>query len=133
MGARRQNVMVMLVMLPMWMNFLLRTYAWMTLLEDNGDHAPVDFGQHGVQRQDHVGNIVVDHPQDHRPRGIDHVQKSEYSGVFGDYSTFSDEMEEDRTASEEANIREEGGCSCRSRCPGSGSCAPRPSRNSPPA
>jgi len=26
----------MLVMLPMWMNFLLRTYAWMTLLEDNG-------------------------------------------------------------------------------------------------
>ena len=36
MGARRQNVMVMLVMLPMWMNFLLRTYAWMTLLEDNG-------------------------------------------------------------------------------------------------
>jgi spermidine/putrescine transport system permease protein len=23
-------------MLPMWMNFLLRTYAWMTLLEDNG-------------------------------------------------------------------------------------------------
>lgn len=26
----------MLIMLPMWMNFLLRTYAWMTLLEDNG-------------------------------------------------------------------------------------------------
>ena len=36
MDARRQNIMVMLVMLPMWMNFLLRTYAWMTLLEDNG-------------------------------------------------------------------------------------------------
>lgn len=33
---KAQNVMVMLVMLPMWMNFLLRTYAWMTLLEDNG-------------------------------------------------------------------------------------------------
>ena len=28
--------MIMLVMLPMWMNFLLRTYAWMSLLEDNG-------------------------------------------------------------------------------------------------
>ena len=28
--------MVMIIMLPMWMNFLLRTYAWMTLLEDNG-------------------------------------------------------------------------------------------------
>ena len=25
-----------LVMLPMWMNFLLRTYAWMTILEKNG-------------------------------------------------------------------------------------------------
>lgn len=36
MDAKRQSVMVMLVMLPMWMNFLLRTYAWMTLLEDNG-------------------------------------------------------------------------------------------------
>ena len=34
--ARTQTVMVMLVMLPMWMNFLLRTYAWMSLLEDNG-------------------------------------------------------------------------------------------------
>ncbi len=31
-----QRTMVMIVMLPMWMNFLLRTYAWMTLLEDNG-------------------------------------------------------------------------------------------------
>ena len=28
--------MLMLVMLPMWMNFLLRTYAWMTLLGNNG-------------------------------------------------------------------------------------------------
>ena len=36
MSPKRQSVMVMLVMLPMWMNFLLRTYAWMTLLEDNG-------------------------------------------------------------------------------------------------
>ncbi len=35
-SVKRQSVMVMLIMLPMWMNFLLRTYAWMTLLEDNG-------------------------------------------------------------------------------------------------
>lgn len=34
--ARQQAVLIMLVMLPMWMNFLLRTYAWMSLLEDNG-------------------------------------------------------------------------------------------------
>jgi len=32
----RQNFILMLVMLPMWINFLLRTYAWMTILEDNG-------------------------------------------------------------------------------------------------
>ena len=35
-GPRFQRIAMMLVMLPMWMNFLLRTYAWMTLLEDNG-------------------------------------------------------------------------------------------------
>ena len=35
-GDRVQRTMVMIIMLPMWMNFLLRTYAWMTLLEDNG-------------------------------------------------------------------------------------------------
>ena len=31
-----QRMMQMLVILPMWMNFLLRTYAWMSLLENNG-------------------------------------------------------------------------------------------------
>ena len=36
MKAKRQSVMIMLVMLPMWMNFLLRTYSWMTILEDTG-------------------------------------------------------------------------------------------------
>lgn len=36
MNFSRQNTMIMLVMLPMWMNFLLRTYAWMTILEKNG-------------------------------------------------------------------------------------------------
>ena len=34
--ARHQKTLLMLVMIPMWMNFLLRTYAWMTLLEKNG-------------------------------------------------------------------------------------------------
>lgn len=36
MDEKKQSIMLMLVMLPMWMNFLLRTYAWMTLLEKNG-------------------------------------------------------------------------------------------------
>lgn len=31
-----QRTMIMLIMLPMWMNFLLRTFAWMTILENNG-------------------------------------------------------------------------------------------------
>ena len=36
MGEVGQRTMLMLMMLPMWMNFLLRTYAWMTLLEREG-------------------------------------------------------------------------------------------------
>lgn len=36
MKKHHQGTMLMIVMLPMWMNFLLRTYAWMSLLEDNG-------------------------------------------------------------------------------------------------
>lgn len=31
-----QRTMVMLVMLPMWMSFLIRTYSWMALLQDTG-------------------------------------------------------------------------------------------------
>lgn len=31
-----RNMATMLIMLPMWMNFLLRTYSWMSLLEDTG-------------------------------------------------------------------------------------------------
>lgn len=31
-----QNTVIMLIMIPMWMNFLIRTYAWMTILQDTG-------------------------------------------------------------------------------------------------
>ena len=34
--ANKQHIMLMLIMLPMWMNFLLRTLAWQTLLEKTG-------------------------------------------------------------------------------------------------
>lgn len=34
--ASKQTVIIIFIMLPMWINFLLRTYAWMTLLENNG-------------------------------------------------------------------------------------------------
>ncbi|NLK22383.1 MAG: ABC transporter permease [Epulopiscium sp.] len=32
----KKSFLLFLFVLPMWMNFLLRTYAWMTLLEKNG-------------------------------------------------------------------------------------------------
>ena len=35
-GVLVRKVAMMLIMLPMWMNFLLRTYAWMSLLENTG-------------------------------------------------------------------------------------------------
>lgn len=34
--ASAQRTLVMLIMLPMWMNFLIRTYSWMSILEDTG-------------------------------------------------------------------------------------------------
>ena len=35
-GPIFRKVAMLLIMLPMWMNFLLRTYAWMSILENNG-------------------------------------------------------------------------------------------------
>ena len=35
-SARTQNILLTLIMIPMWMNFLIRTYAWMTILQDTG-------------------------------------------------------------------------------------------------
>ncbi len=35
-GPRFQRVATVAIMLPMWMNFLLRTYAWMSILENTG-------------------------------------------------------------------------------------------------
>lgn len=36
---RTQNLFIMLITIPMWMNFLLRIYAWVILLQNNG---PID-------------------------------------------------------------------------------------------
>lgn len=33
---KTQKTMMTLIMIPMWMNFLIRTYAWMTILQDKG-------------------------------------------------------------------------------------------------
>lgn len=35
-GPGFQRIATVLIMLPMWVNFLLRTYAWMSILENNG-------------------------------------------------------------------------------------------------
>ena len=35
-SSRTQKILVTLIMIPMWMNFLIRTYAWMTILQDTG-------------------------------------------------------------------------------------------------
>ena len=35
-GPGFQRIAMLLIMLPMWINFLLRTYAWMSILDNNG-------------------------------------------------------------------------------------------------
>lgn len=35
-NVKHKSFLLMLIMLPMWMSFLLRTYAWLTILEKNG-------------------------------------------------------------------------------------------------
>ena len=35
-GPRFQRIAMVLIILPMWMNFLLRTYSWMSILDNNG-------------------------------------------------------------------------------------------------
>ena len=35
-GPATRKVAMLFIMLPMWMNFLLRTYAWMSILENHG-------------------------------------------------------------------------------------------------
>ncbi|MBE6700823.1 MAG: ABC transporter permease [Ruminococcaceae bacterium] len=35
-SVKYQSTMIILLMVPMWMNFLIRTYSWMNILSDNG-------------------------------------------------------------------------------------------------
>ena len=35
-SPRAQNILITIIMIPMWMNFLIRTYAWMVMLQDTG-------------------------------------------------------------------------------------------------
>ena len=35
-SEKAQAILLTIIMIPMWMNFLIRTYAWMTILQDTG-------------------------------------------------------------------------------------------------
>src|SRR4029077_643492 len=35
-GGKRKTLLLILVMLPFWTSYLIRTYAWMIILRDNG-------------------------------------------------------------------------------------------------
>lgn len=55
-----QNILTMLITIPMWMNFLLRIYAWVTLLQNDG---PIDmilslFGIH-IQLIGNQGAVIL--------------------------------------------------------------------------
>lgn len=56
-----QRTMIMLVILPMWMNFLLRTYAWMSILENNGliNRFLANFGIGPLQMINTQGAVVL--------------------------------------------------------------------------
>ena len=59
MRGYQQQMMLMLIMLPMWMNFLLRTYAWMTLLERQRPHQPVFSGLFGLGPCSHDQHLTA--------------------------------------------------------------------------
>ncbi|NLL04113.1 MAG: ABC transporter permease [Clostridiales bacterium] len=56
-----QRIIIMLVMLPMWMNFLLRTYSWMLILEDTGiiNNWLIKLGLEPVQMINTSGAVIL--------------------------------------------------------------------------
>lgn len=63
-GEKIQRNASLIVMLPMWMNFLVRTYSWMTILENNGLinsalRAILGSGFEGLQLINNRGAIVL--------------------------------------------------------------------------
>ncbi len=52
---KKKALLVVLLIAPMWMNFLLRTYAWLTLLEGNGVFNTI-LQAMGLPKQTFLGN-----------------------------------------------------------------------------
>ena len=58
-GEKVQRNATLFIMLPMWMNFLVRTYAWMTILENNG---LINNALRGIFGEDFAGlNLINNH------------------------------------------------------------------------
>ena len=61
MRERWQKVFILLTILPLWMNFLITTYSWMTLLEDTGVINTIlrKIGLHPIHMINTPGAVVV--------------------------------------------------------------------------
>jgi len=61
MSPRKAAILSMLFIVPMWMNFLLRTYAWMNLLDTNGliNQMLVALGLGRAKLMNTTGAVVV--------------------------------------------------------------------------
>ena len=59
--VRTQRTMVLLVMLPMWMNFLIRTYSLMTILGDSGiiNNALLSLGLNKIHMINTSGAVIL--------------------------------------------------------------------------
>lgn len=66
---RNQKIMMTLIMIPMWMNFLIRTYAWMTILQDTGllNSFLVKLGLGKIQIIGTEGAVVIGMVYDYLP------------------------------------------------------------------
>lgn len=60
-SASKQRTIMMLVMLPMWMNFLIRTYSWITILANTGviNSLLKAMGLHTVQLINTPGAVIL--------------------------------------------------------------------------
>ena len=60
-SSSMRSVIIMLILMPMWMNFMLRTYAWLTLLDKNGiiNTLLSSFGLEKVNFASSEGTVIV--------------------------------------------------------------------------
>ena len=66
---RTQKIIITFIMIPMWMNFLIRTYAWMTILQDTGilNNLLAMLGLHRLKIIGTEGAVVIGMVYDYLP------------------------------------------------------------------